>query len=129
MANVDNMQVSIYIDREDHKSIEEEERNLFLRGVLEEVGVPVDDIWPELELTVEQKVEMRDLLTKLDIDIIADNDRGYKIYHEDSLLAEWFKPRFILREDKGAKVFSSKLYYEMVIKTWSIFEQEESDDN
>lgn len=117
---------SIYLDREDARLVEEEEHNLFVRGILEEVGVPLEDVWPDISLTVEQKIKLRGLLEKLDIEIIDDGDRGCQIYHQKTKLAEWFKPRFILREDKGARTLSKKLYYEMVIKTWSVFDQQEN---
>lgn len=120
---------SIYIDREDAKSVEEEERDLFIRGILEKVGVPLDTVWPEVSLTIETKKKLLELLKKLEIEIIHDGDRGYKIYNNDTKLGEWFKPKFILRQDKKARTLSKKLYYEMVIKTWSIFDsQEEKND-
>ena len=120
----DIKQSSIYIDREDAKSTEEEERNTFIRGVLQNIGVPLEDVWPNIQLSIDNKVKLRDLLLKLEVEIINDKDRGYKIYHQDSLLAEWFKPRFILREDKRARTLAKKLFYEMVIKTYSVFDQE-----
>jgi hypothetical protein len=129
IVDVDDMQRSVYLDREDAQAIEEEERNIFLRSVLEEVGVPLEDIWPDISLTIEQKIKLRDLLAKLDIEIINDGDRGYQIYHQNTKLGEWFKPRFILREDKGARTLSKKLFYEMVVKTWTVFEEQEKDDN
>jgi hypothetical protein len=123
------MERSVYLNREDAKNIEDEERNIFVKGVLEEIGVPLKDVWPDISLTVEQKVQLRGLLAKLEIEIIEDGDRGTQIYHQNTKLGEWFKPRFILREDKGARTLNKKLYYEMVIKTWSVFDQEESNDN
>lgn len=116
---------SIYLDREDAFSVEAEERNLFLRGVLEELGVPVESVWPDIDLTVEQKVQLRNILGKLDIEIVDDGDRGYQVWHEKTKLAEWFKPRFILREDIEARTFTKRLYYEMVIKTWSVYDNQE----
>lgn len=120
---------SIYIDKEDASKVEQEERNIFLRSILEEIGVPLEDVWPDIELTVERKIKLRNLLGKLDIEIVDDGDRGYQIWHEKNKLAEWFKPRFILRQDIEAKTFSKRFYYEMVIKTWSIYDKEEKDDN
>lgn len=120
------MERSIYLDREDAKSIEEEERSLFLRGILEKIGVPLDDIWPDKYVeTIDQKIKLRGLLSKLNIEIIYDGDRGCKIYHEDELLAEWFKPRFLLKRDNKAKTIQKKFYYEMKIKTWDVFENQE----
>ena len=123
---------SIYIDREDCNSVEAETRNLFIRGILEELGVPEEaltEVWPELELTVKDKLKLRTLLSKLDIEIVDDGDRGLKVYTDDTLLAEWFKPKFILREDKGARTLAGKLYYEMVVRTWSVFDQENDEED
>jgi hypothetical protein len=119
------IQKSIYIDRSDAKEIEEEERNLFIRSILEQLGVPLDQIWPDISLTIENKIKLRQLLSKLEIEIIDTGDRGCTIYNNDTKLGEWFKPKFILREDKKARTLSKKLYYEMVIKTWSVFDQQE----
>jgi hypothetical protein len=119
------MERRIFIDREDCKIIEEEERNIFIKGVLEEIGVPLEEVWPEIILSLENKIKLRNLLSKLDIEVIEE-DRGYKIYCDNSLLAEWCKPRFILRKDPAARVPSKKLYYEMVIKTWSVYEDQQN---
>jgi hypothetical protein len=115
---------SVYLDREDAQTVEEEERNLFLKGVLEEVGVPLEDVWPDISLTVDQKIKLRNLLGKLDIEIIYDGDRGCEIYHQDNLLAKWNKPKFILKEDNRARNPNKKFYFEMVVNTQSIFDKE-----
>ena len=120
---------SIYLDREDAKAVEEEERNLFIKAVLEEVGVPLEDIWPDILLTVEQKIKLRVLLEKLEIEIIDDGDRGCEIYNQDNQLAKWNKPKFILREDKWARSLKNKLYYEMVVETWSVFDTQKKKEN
>jgi hypothetical protein len=118
------MNRSIYLDKEDAKEVEEEERNLFLKGILEQVNVPLEDVWPDILLTVEQKIKLRILLSKLDLEIIEDGDRGYEIYHEDTILAKWSKPRFLERIDFKARNQKKKLFYEMVINTWSVFDEE-----
>lgn len=120
---------SIYLDREDSKVVEEEERNSFIKSILSEVGVPLEEVWPDISLSTEQKIKLRNLLAKLEIEIIDDMDRGYQIFHQDTKLGEWFKPRFILREDLGARTLAKKLYFEMLIKTWSIFDQENNYDS
>jgi hypothetical protein len=119
------MQRSIYLDREDAKAVEEEERNLFIKSVLEEIHIPLQDVWPDILLTVEQKIKLRDFLSKLDIEIIDDGDRGYEIYNNNNLLGKWEKPKFILREDKQARTLKKRLFYEMIINTWSIFDTSE----
>jgi hypothetical protein len=129
------MERSIYLDRDDCESIENEERSLFVRGILEEIGIPEEslyDVWPELELSIEHKMKLRKLLDELDLEIIYDGGRGVKIYHGNppngKLIAEWFKPRFIMKKDIQARDSNKKLYYEMVIKTWSAFEEENDDE-
>lgn len=119
------MYKSIYLDREDAKVVEEEECNSFVKSILEQIGVPLNEIWPDILLTVEQKIKLRDLLSKLEIEIIYDGDRGCEIYHQDNKLAQWFKPKFILKEDKQARNPNKRLFYEMVINTWSVFDTEE----
>lgn len=116
---------SIYIDREDAKKIENEERNIFVKTILENLGVPLEEIWEDEDLTVENKLKLRELLYKLDLEIIDDGDRGLKIYNKNILLAEWFKPQFKLRKDIKARNINRSLYYEMIIKTWTIFEEGE----
>jgi hypothetical protein len=113
---------SIYLDRDDAKIVEEEERNLFIKSVLKEIGVPLEEVWPDISLTVEQKIRLRILLNKLEIEIIDDGDRGYEIYHNDIKLGKWIKPKFILREDNKARSLSKRLFFEMVTNTWSVFE-------
>jgi hypothetical protein len=122
------MNRSVYLDRGDEKIVEEEERNLFLKGVLEQVGVPLDDVWPDISLTVEEKIKLRDLLGKLEIEIVDNGDRGYEVYYQDTKLAQWFKPKFIMRKDIKARTLTKKLYYEMIINTWSVFDQEENNN-
>jgi hypothetical protein len=110
---------SIYLDREDAKTVEEEERNLFIRSILEQLGVPLDDIWPNVNLTLDDKITLRSLLSKLEIEILDNNNRGCKIYYKDMLIAEWFKPNFILKKDLSARTLKKQLYYEMIAETYN----------
>jgi hypothetical protein len=43
---------------------------------------------------------------------------------EDTILAKWSKPRFLERIDFKARNQKKKLFYEMVINTWSVFDEE-----
>lgn len=117
---------SVYLDREDAKIIEVEERNLFFKGVLEELGVPLEEVWPDISMTVDQKISFRNLLDKLEIFIIDNGDREYTIYNKDILLAKWYKPKFVLHKDLKAKKLSKKLFYEMIVETWTIFDNKEN---
>ena len=121
------MEASIYIDLEDVHTVEAEERNAFVRGILEEVGLPLDDIWPEAELTVEQKIELRRLLSKFDVMILDDGDRGLEIYVGDDLIATWHKPRYILHIDRSQRDPSKKIFYELILNFESLFDESEEE--
>jgi len=121
------VEYSIFVDREDFKQVEEEEKSAFVKGVLSSIGLPLDDLWPDDILTVEQKRTLRGFLSKKEIGIdIIDEDGKIIIYHDSDIIAEFFKPEFILRQDLKAKSSSKKLYFEMKIKKWSIWDEEQS---
>jgi hypothetical protein len=122
-------EVSIYLDREDVKAVEEEERNAFVKTVLDGMGVPVDEYWPEEELTVQQKIVLRKLLAAIGVDILDDRDRGVKIYVEDKLVAEWLKPVFILHKDNKARDPSKRVFFEMKARFWNMYDQGESNES
>lgn len=115
-------EISIYANREDAKSIEESERALYVRGILEEIGIPLDEVWPDEQLTVDQKIELRKALGKYSIQIIDNGDRQTEIFVNDDLIAKWFKPRYIMRVDPTKREKSKQLYYEMILKTESLFD-------
>jgi hypothetical protein len=118
------MERSILANIEDARSIAEEECHAFVKNTLQNIGLPVEEVWPDISLTVEQKIALRNMLSKFDVEIVDDRDKGIKIYHERTLLAEWFKPRFVMRADPAAVNPSKKTYYEIVLKTWSMYEDE-----
>lgn len=119
---------SIYINIEDAAKIEEEEASSFIRNTLISIGIDLDEIWPEnKELNSKDRIILRRHLAKLSIDILYDGDRGYKIYWEDNLIAEWFKPLFILKKDTAARKVSDRIYYEMIVKYESLFEEDENE--
>lgn len=116
-------EVSLYVDIEEIKSVEQQEHNLFVKEILEQLGIPYQDIWKDDILEVEQKVALRSLLSKFGIDIIDDGDRGTKIYHENDCIATWHKPKIILRKNEVTINHNKKFYYEIILKTESMFEE------
>jgi hypothetical protein len=121
-------ELSIYIDREDLALAEAEERDLFIKEVLTKIGIPLEEIWPEEHLeTVEDKIEFRKLMDHYDVDILDDGDRGVKIYVDDDVIAEWKKPRYILRIDYQARRPVNRVFYEMIISFWSMFEGDDDE--
>lgn len=113
------------IDREDAKKAEEEERDIFLRSILEALGLEIGEIWPDIHLSREQKILLRKFLSQYNTEIVDDYDRGYKIYVNDKVIAEWYKPHFVLKKDLQAKTKSKMFYFDMHTKFWSVFHDED----
>jgi hypothetical protein len=123
------MEIAVLVDRDEAKNVEEEERDKFLKNVLLQIGLEqINDLWPDVHLSVEQKMSLNKFLKTQDIDIIHDGDRGYKVYVGDEVIAEWFKPRFSYKLDMKAKSVSKRYYYEMILSFCSVFETEEQNE-
>lgn len=118
---------TILADREDIKEVVEEEQFNFTANVLSELGIPLEeDVFPEegyKAFTVEHKIKLRKLLQKFDTTIVDDRDGGITIYVDKTLVAEWKKCRFNLRKDPSAVDPSKRLYAEIMIDYWTIFEE------
>lgn len=119
------MQETIYLNREDSKKVEEEERDLFVRAVLAELELPeLDEIWPEDHLSsIEDKVKLRNLLAKYNI-LILQRGRATEIYVEDDMIAIWREPKYRMLTDLKKANPAHKLFYEMTIDCESIFDEE-----
>jgi hypothetical protein len=117
---------SILVDVDSLKSVEEEEMNKFVKSFLLSMDIPnIESIWPDVFLSSAQdKLKLRAALSKYEIDVISDGDRGIKIFLKDELIAEWFKPNVILKKDvQATKKPKDQYYYELKIKSSSIFEE------
>jgi len=117
---------SILVDVDSLKSVEEEEMNKFVKSFLLSMDLPnIEEIWPDICLkSAKEKLKLRSMLSKYEIEVISDGDRGIKIYLKDELIAEWFKPNVILKKELHAtKKLKDQYYYELKIKSSSIFEE------
>jgi hypothetical protein len=125
------MQSTILLNSsENTHQVEAEEQGRFVYSILSSFGLPLDD-WQGEELTPEQHIGLRKVLFAYGFDIISDMDGGVKIYlrddntKENSLVAEFKKPHYILRKDAGQPNPNKRLYLEMITNTWSILEETE----
>ena len=120
-------ELSIYIDRGDRKTVEEEEKQKFIRNVIEAISIPgFEDVWPEeAEVGPELKIAVRAFLKDFDLDIVEGIDGSVVVYSGDDEIAIWEKPSYVLRVDNKAKRHSEKTYFEMKIKFWSMWDEEE----
>jgi hypothetical protein len=114
--------VVILVDRHEAREVEHEEKVKWLRTVLENVGVPMED-WPDAP-SMENLRKMRKLLQSVDIDILDDSNDGIEVYNGDKLIAEWRRPYYVLREDLTQRNERHRFYLEMHLKCRTVFEEE-----
>ena len=103
------------------RDIEAEEQTRFIMSVIEALEVPFD--WdPNEPFSVLDKVRLRKVLNQYHISIIDDMAGGVKIYLENDKIAEFFKPRYVLKEDPSQIDPKKKLFIEMHCDFNSLFE-------
>lgn len=121
------MQGTILLNHNDDTSqVEREERYRFLANVLSEMGIPIEDIWDEgLDLSVEKRIRLKDLLLSYNIQLIEVFDGSMSLYLDGSLIASWERPEYILKKDYSAIDPRKCLYLEMRVSCSSIFENEQ----
>jgi hypothetical protein len=117
----------VLCNRNDFRQTESELKSQFIRETLIQMGVDLDEVWPEdtIDLSIDQKIKLRNILTKLDLDIIDDRDGGVIIYHEKQPIAEWKKCRFDLQTDLSELDPARRVYIKIHVDNWSAFEIEE----
>ena len=108
-----------------HK-VEQEERTRFLYNIICAMELPIDEFWDgELKLTANQRIHLREILSSYNVLVIEELDGHMQIYVEDELVAEWFPCTFVLKKDLREINPKKRLYLEMEVNTWSVFEEEE----
>lgn len=126
------MKVTILLDyNENLKKVEEEEKSRFLRSLLQqffdntEIAAEIDAIWEtDGPLTPVQKVKMRGLLTTYNIQVIDDNDGHLQVFVDNELVAEWRKCTYKLKKELHQIDPKKKMYLEMAINCWSVFDSQ-----
>jgi len=120
---------------EDTRQVEDEEKARFLRDFLErcfdsspEVAEQIATIWGgECFLSAPQKVKLRNILTTYNINVIDDLDGNLKVQIENELVAEWFKPSYKLKKEPQVKDAAKRIFLEMEINCWSVFDSPETE--
>ena len=107
---------------ENTKRVEEEEKNRFLKSLLDQMDINTDDIWNGEILSIEQRIKLRGILATYGIQIIDDLDGTLQIYVDNEKVAEWIKPTYKLKKDLRQIDPRKQLYLEMLIEYWSLFE-------
>lgn len=110
---------------ENVKKVEDEEKTIFLRNILIEIGIPIHEFWThEGSLSIEERINLRKILHQYNITVIDDISGEMQIYAENKLIAEWRKSTYKLKKDLREINPKKQLYLEMQVDTWSLFEQE-----
>lgn len=113
--------------------MEEEEKSKFIKQILAQMGLPVEEFWTsEKPLSAREKIKLREILSAYNIVIIDDLDGHMQMYVDNDLVAEWKKCTYTLKRDLRQIDPRKKLYMEMTVENWSVFEdlgaEEEEDD-
>jgi hypothetical protein len=117
---------------ENTKQVEDEEKTRFLRSILEEMGLPVQEFWAgETSLSIDQRIKLRGILATYGVQVIDDLDGRMQIWvspekgEEPQKVAEWHKCIYKLKRDLRQLDPRKQLYLEMEINCWSLFEEEQ----
>lgn len=117
---------------EDTHQVEDEEKARFLRLILEQcfentdVASQIQTIWnSDGPLPAAQKVKLRGILATYGIQVIDNFDGHMQIYLENELIAEWFKCTYKLKRDLRAIDPRKRIYLEMEVNCWSVFDDKE----
>lgn len=111
---------------ENTKQVEDEEKIRFLRNLLEQMSVPINDFWTsDSPLSVDQKIKLRGILATYSIQVIDDLDGHMQVYVEGELVGEWHKCLYKLKRDLRQLDPRKQLYLEMEVDCWTLFEEQE----
>ena len=112
---------------ENTRKIEDEEKTKFLKYILEQMGVPVQEFWTSDDpLSIDQRIQLRGILSTYGIQVIDSLDGLFQIYVSGEIVAEFYKPTYVLRRDEREVDHRKRLYMEMSLETWSVFEDAEN---
>lgn len=108
---------------ENTRKVEEEEKSRFIKSIIEAMNVPMEDVWDEDgELSIEQRIKIRKVLSDFNIRVLDYPGGELEIYVDNDLVAKWHKCEYVLKRDLAAIDPSKKLYLEMKINYWSMFD-------
>lgn len=108
---------------ENTRQVEEEEKSAFVKGILDNIGIPMPEVWGEDgSLSVQGKIKLRSILSTYNVNVIDDKDGELTIYVEKEKVALWKKPTYILKRDFSQIDPKKKLFLEMHTEAWTVFE-------
>jgi len=124
------MKATILLNHDENtRKVEDEEKTRFLRNILEQMGLPIQEIWPnDGALSIDQRIKLRGILATYNVQVIDDLDGHMQVYVEGEKVAEWFKSTYKLKRDLRQLDPRKQLYLEMEVSCWSLFEEAEEQE-
>lgn len=121
------MKATILLDKNENlQKVEDEEKTRYLRGILEQMGLPIQEFWTnDGPLSIDQRMKLRGVLGTFGVQVIDDLDGHMQIYVEGEKVAEWFKSTYKMKTDLRERDPRKRLYLEMEVNCWSLFEEAE----
>jgi hypothetical protein len=115
----------------DTHQIEEEEKAIFLRTLLEQCfeNTPTIEYISTIygttnePLSVSKKMELRGILTANNLIVIDGIDGSLRVYLSNKEIGGFDKPTYKLRQDLSAIDSKKRVYIEMKTNFWSVFDQ------
>lgn len=114
---------------ENTRKVEDEEKSRFIKSIVLATGAPIpedlDEEWTdEADLSVDTRIKIRNFLSSFNIRVIDHVGDELEIYVDNELIAGWKKCEYVLKKNITAIDPAKKLYLEMKIDCWSVFEKE-----
>jgi hypothetical protein len=125
------MHYAILLSRsENTKEVEAQEQARFIKSIFEALELPVE-FDPEMPMSPEDRQKLRQDLKNFGLQIIDDLDGGIKVFlgENSDCIAEWHKATYKLKQDLSQASLFDRLYLEMNISFWSIFEEDEEKES
>lgn len=119
------MKIILQVDREDCTRIVLEEQYNFIRTVLTQIDLPVEECLPESmeEFEINNKIALRQILARFKISIQESFNGKIEIYLNQDLIAYWNRPEIILRQELDQADPTKQLYLDLVLDFWSVFDE------
>lgn len=123
------MKELIFASKDNYKIVSEQLRFAWLKNILFQIGINLDNCFPESDdpndQTIEQKINLKKILSDNNMCIEDNNDDSLFIYVQNQLIAWWKTPLYDKREDHAERDKQKRFYIGINIEYSSCFEEVE----
>lgn len=126
------MKEVVFADKDNYRSIAQQLRFAWLKNVLIQTGMNLDDCFCESDdpndQTIENKANLRKALNDNKIVVIDNNDDSLYMYINDVLIAAWNTPHYDKREDITERDRTKRFYIGINLEYKSFLDEEVDDE-